>query len=184
MRAYLILLICLGLLVTGGLLARYLGRLWANARFASRRRRGRKGELRAPAVLGAAGYRVIEEQPELTSPLEVDGQSKDVTVRADYLVERGGSRYVAEVKTGVKATDPFYSDTRRQLLEYRVLYDVEGVVLVDMEAERVRLVTWPALEGRLPSRTGHSKALLRTLGLGIAIGLAVGIALGLWLTRT
>jgi hypothetical protein len=109
----------------------------------------------------------------------VDGRTQEVIVRADFLVERGGSRYVAEVKTGSKATSPSYSDTRRQLLEYRVLYDVEGVVLVDMEAERVHLVKWPALEGRHPSRPGRARAVL----LAIGIGLALGLALGLWIAR-
>lgn len=178
MRTTLLLVAGLGLLLAGALLARALGRFWENARFASRRRRGRRGELNAPAVLEAAGYRVLEEQPELTSPLEVDGRPREVTVRADFLVERGGSRYVAEVKTGAKVTDPYHRDTRRQLLEYRVLYAADGVVLVDMESERVRLVTWPALEGRLPARPGQARASLVALGVGFALGLALGLWLG------
>lgn len=180
MRLTALVIIGLALVAVGALFARWLGRLLAAARLAARRRQGRRGEQAAPAVLARAGYRILEEQPELSSPLEVDGRAEAFTVRADFLVERAGARYVAEVKTGAKATDPTYNNTRRQLLEYRVLYDVRGVVLVDMEAEAVRVVKWPALEGRAPSRPGQARALLITLGIGFALGLV----LGMWLARS
>ncbi len=93
------------------------------------------------------GYEVVEEQPAIQVPVLVDGQARSYGIRADFFVERveDGSRFVAEVKTGRRAPDPLYGATRRQLLEYLVAYDVEGVLLVDMEAGEVFEVSWPDL---------------------------------------
>lgn len=171
----------------GALAAAALGALawagWARAvarwRWATVRRRGRKGEIAAPAVLRAAGYRVIEEQVEREIALAVDGVDRPVRVRVDLLVERrrDGARFAAEVKTGQKAPNPAQSATRRQLLEYRLAYDVEGVLLVDMEAGSVHVVDWPGLD--LPGagargRAPHRRA-LRGFGAGVLAGLLLGL---------
>ena len=66
--------------------------------------------------------------------------------RADYLATRDGSRYVVEVKTGAQAPRIETSATRRQILEYRIAFDVDGVVLVDAEAGSVHEMTFPALD--------------------------------------
>ena len=61
--------------------------------------------------------------------------------RADLLVEARsrsgflrGQRFVAEVKTGERAIDPTHPATRRQLMEYLHVFEVDGVLLVDREA--------------------------------------------------
>ena len=41
------------------------------------------------------------------------------------------------MKTGPRATRITTAATRRQLLEYRVAYDVNGVLLVDMDKEQI-----------------------------------------------
>ena len=61
----------------------------------------------------------------------VDGEPVDVRVRADLLVARDGLRYVAEVKTGGQAPDPTYPPTRRQLLEYMLVFEPDGLLLVN-----------------------------------------------------
>jgi hypothetical protein len=60
------------------------------------------------------------------------------------MVLRGGRRFVAEIKTGDQAPDPSFPATRRQLLEYQLVFEVEGLLLVDMAAGRVRTVSFPA----------------------------------------
>ena len=79
-------------------------------------------------------------------PLQ-DAQSdqNDTGCRADLLVERDGRLYVADVKSGALATDPTLPATRRQLLEYLLAYEVDGALLVDMEARQIREVVFPAL---------------------------------------
>ena len=69
--------------------------------------------------------------------LWVDGEPVDVRSRADGVVERDGLRFVAEVKTGQMAPNPRNPATRRQLLEYLHVFDVDGVLLVDMVQERI-----------------------------------------------
>jgi len=172
-KEYLVLLL-FGALVAGALLAGWLGRFWRRLRFTRRRSRGRQGELEAPAVLRAAGYTVLDDQANLEGCLEVDGRKHTYDVRADFLVARGQQRYVAEVKTGEKAPDPVHSATRRQLLEYRVLYDVDGVLLVDMEREEIRRVEWPALGQARPADRGRLRAIMTGLGAGLLFGLALG----------
>jgi len=112
-------------------------------RFALARERGALGEVRAEALLRRLGYTIVGRQVGVTYGLGVDGQRVAVDLRADYVVAEGGRRYVAEVKTGVFAPRIETAATRRQLLEYRIAFDVDGVLLVDADAERVRLVEFP-----------------------------------------
>jgi len=48
------------------------------------------------------------------------------------------------VKTGNSAPDPLTSSTRRQLLEYLIACKVDGVLVVDVEARRIRSLVFPA----------------------------------------
>jgi len=112
----------------------------------ARQRRAQRGEADAERLLLRNGYTVDQIQPESPWQVSVDGELIEVTVRADFLVSQDGCRFVAEVKTGDRAPDPTYPPTRRQLLEYRLAYDVDGVLLVDVEEERIMEVEFPALE--------------------------------------
>ena len=53
---------------------------------------------------------------------------------------------MAEVKTGDKVTSPKYTNTRRQLLEYYMVYQPNGLLLVDMEKQKVRKVEYSILK--------------------------------------
>ncbi len=110
--------------------------------------RAMDGERRAAAWLEARGFRVLGAQVAGAYPLAVDDVEMEIGVRADYLVEKDGARYVVEVKTGGVATRLETPATRRQLLEYLVAFDVAGVLLFDAEAERVRAVTFPEVGAR------------------------------------
>jgi len=110
------------------------------------RRRGRaavRGEAAAVELLARAGFSVRERQVALVFPIVCDGRELAIALRADQLVERGGRRYVAEVKTGDAAPSLATAATRRQLLEYLVAYRVDGVLLVDAERSSVHEVEFP-----------------------------------------
>jgi hypothetical protein len=110
------------------------------------RRRGRaavRGEVAAEELLARAGFKVRERQVALVFPIVCDGQPLPIALRADLLVERGGRRYVAEVKTGEAAPSLATAATRRQLLEYLIAYRVDGVLLVDAERGSVHEVEFP-----------------------------------------
>jgi len=127
--------------------ALWLARGRAGRASVRRQRRARRGEERARRVLRRAGFRVDEFQPRESWWMIVDGRDVEVHVRADYLVSRFRRTYVAEVKTGDRAPDPTYPPTRRQLLEYSLAFDVDGVLLVDVEEKEIFEVGFPEVEG-------------------------------------
>jgi hypothetical protein len=130
--------LALTVLVLVRALARWRSRLAARRRS----RRAFAGELEAEALLAERGFAVLDRQSGLSWAIECDGIPHPVELRADLLVERDGRRYVAEVKTGASAPLLTNAATRRQLLEYCVAYQVESVLLVDVEAGAVREVTF------------------------------------------
>ncbi len=144
--------------------ARLAGRLRGR-----RRRRaaahGRRMETRAPAALARRGFRVIERHPALCVEYRVDGAPRELNLEADLLVARRGRRYVVEVKTG-GATQIERRDTRRQLLEYAVHYDADGVLLYDADADELHTVEFP-----LPGPRTRWPLALGALLVGLAIGL-------------
>lgn len=118
-------------------------------RFQRRRRihaqlaRAGDGERAAVRYLQDAGFTILGTQVAGAYTLEVDGEAVTVAVRADVLVERDGRRWVVEVKSGRFAPRVDHAATRRQLLEYRLAFDVDGVLLFDAEAMALRAVTFP-----------------------------------------
>ena len=135
-------------------------RLWWVRRRPGRRlraaaERGAAGEARAEQLLIEHGFGILARQATREWRFHVDDQEVPVTVRADFLVTRGGLRYVAEVKTGSAAPRPEYAPTRRQLLEYRHAFAVDGVLLVNGERDRIQQIVFPdprdrsSVDGRL-----------------------------------
>lgn len=129
------------------LLVQTLRLWWAKSAAAFRvgrhRRLGADGERRARALLKKEGYRVCEVQKGGTYVLMIDGKETAIHLRSDYLVEKCGRRFVAEVKSGALSVKVTSRATRRQLLEYLLAFDVDGVLLVDMHACQIREVTFP-----------------------------------------
>jgi hypothetical protein len=108
-----------------------------------RQRRADEGEASAGGLLASHGWTIEGRQVSARYSLRVDGEAASILVRADYVVRRRGRRYVAEVKTGRIAPRLETASTRRQLLEYRLAFDVDGVLLVDADRERIAEVEFP-----------------------------------------
>jgi len=121
-----------------------LSRWWRAHLLGGRRRRGARAESRAFALLERHGYRIVRAQETAVGFVVVDGDELTFDLRADAIVEKDGERLVAEVKSGGDA-DVTARSTRRQLLEYAYTYGLDGVLLVDMEAERIVRVEFPRL---------------------------------------
>ena len=77
----------------------------------------------------------------------VDGQERAYTVRCDAIVSKAGRRYVAEMKGGAEAARIENRATRRQLLEYAIVFGVDGVLLVDAAGGRIHEVAFPLRAG-------------------------------------
>jgi hypothetical protein len=150
-------------------------RLWwqkSQPRRALRQRaqRGADGETAAEPLLRELGYDIEARQSTGGWTVFVDGEERPITVRADYLVARGKRRLVADVKTGELAPRIESAATRRQLLEYRLAFDVDGVLLVDVEAGEAKEV-----EFTLPEQPFPWDLRLIWLALGLALGLACAL---------
>lgn len=111
----------------------------------ARNRRARRGEEQAELLLARAGFEILDRQVERCWHIEVDGKPWQACVRADLLVRRRGLTYVAEVKTGSQAPDPLLPATRRQLLEYLLIFEPDGLLLVDVESGDLVEVAFPAV---------------------------------------
>jgi hypothetical protein len=146
--------------LVGAGLALVLRRRFAALGLRRRFARGRRGEVDAEDFLVERGFRILQRQPTRRVPIWIDGRRQDYEVRADLLGARGLRTYVAEVTTGSKASVPATRSTRRQLLEYRQIYDADGLLLVDMTARRIRHVRFDA----------------RARGRGLALWLAAAVA--------
>ncbi len=132
----LVLLLVVAGVVLGLVLARFLRGVSSRAR----NRVAGEGEREAEAILARNGFRIVERQARAPWSMVVDGVEVPFEVRIDLLVSRRGKRYVAEVKTGERAPDPCHPPTRRQLLEYAMVFDAAEVLLVDVPAGEVRAI--------------------------------------------
>jgi threonine aldolase len=126
---------------------------WSRRRtLRARLARASAGEARAAGLLSDAGYAILGAQVAVEHAVWLDDRPVTAQLRADYLVAKAGARYVVEVKTGRVAPRIDTTATRRQLLEYRVAFDVDGVLLVDAEVGRIHVVTFPRLAPPRASR--------------------------------
>jgi hypothetical protein len=133
------------LLLAGVLLGAAAVRWRARRRIGRHRRQGREGEVRALRLLRRAGYRVLDTEVAAEGRVRVDGRPVEYRVRADAIVRRGFRRYVAEFKGGPESAAVTNRATRRQLLEYALLFDVSGVLLVDAPGRRIQRIEFPGL---------------------------------------
>lgn len=86
----------------------------------------------AEALLKKKGFRIIDKQKRADIVTYVDGKPNLGYVQADFIVEKNGKKYVAEVKAGEMVSDPNETSTRRQMLEYKFAYKPFGLLLVNM----------------------------------------------------
>ncbi len=152
-----VVLIAIALITT--LAGLVLGSAWSRWRHRRSDRRvrvrraakARKGEDRAPRLLRAAGYRILKVQERRRWTFEVDGEPVETLLIADFIVERHGQIFVADAKTGGAASIRS-AETRRQLLEYQLVFEVPAVLLVDMHRGGIEMVVFPA------ARSGEARS--------------------------
>ena len=131
------------LLIICAVLILYLGwrirKAWRSFLFYLIKRRGKKGEYLAFRLLEKAGYEIIKEQNNIKGTLLIDDKVSEYTVKPDFLIKKNGNFYLAEVKTG-DASSIKNINTRRQLLEYSFLMNLNTVILVDIKKNKIREV--------------------------------------------
>jgi hypothetical protein len=119
----------------------YLQHRWNRFLGGIRRSRGLRSERFAERLLKRAGYRIVETQAPAQAHVLVDGTRKTTWLRADFIVARKGQQFLVEVKSGAKRS-PTRDSTRRQLLEYAMVYDVDGILLIDAESHTIQEIAF------------------------------------------
>lgn len=133
---------------------------------------GRAMEALAPQMLKRRGYEIIDEQVGCRYEFLVDDEVHEATLRADMIATRSGKRYVVEIKTG-HSGKVTHRGTRRQLLEYALYYDVDGVLLLDADRDAISEVRFPA-----DSPRDSPLKFFAGVCVGAAVVAAVWIAVG------
>ena len=125
------------------LLILYLGwkirSIWKNFLFYLIKRKGRKGEGIAVILLNKEGYQIIDEQITFPGFLFENNKKVQYLVKPDFIVEKNGEKFIAEVKTGTSALIQ-NRNTRRQILEYSHLNQNKTVLLVDIENRKIKKI--------------------------------------------
>jgi len=176
---YAVLAVCIAIsVIVGGLIWRWFDRVWLRLELKRRFHRALDAEAEAPSLLRELGYEVLGAQVSGSYVVELDAQPIYVPLRADYLVARAGCTFVAEVKSGKVAPKLTSASTRRQLLEYLVAFQVDGVLLVDAETRRVHQVVFPRATGATV-RAGNGQ---RLVFLAASLIGALVLCCALWFT--
>ena len=108
---------------------------------------GRIAENAAVKFLRSHGYKILASQLREEVVVYVDGEAEKSVVRADYLVRRGWKLYVVEVKSGQQGNAKLPA-IRRQLLEYYMVYQPDGILLLDMEHKNLQEIRFAYADGR------------------------------------
>jgi hypothetical protein len=122
----------LGGAVLGFIIFYLANRLFISFKMSNRVLTAQFSEKEAEDLLKKKGYKIIAKQKRADVVTYIDGKPNLGFVQADFIVEKNGKRYVAEVKAGELVSDPTEPSTRRQLLEYKFAYKPYGLLLVDM----------------------------------------------------
>lgn len=151
MEKYILILICISL----GIIS---FRLWYKS-FSKKKqqkkrfKRGFKLEQKAAKFLISKGFTILGDQVEYQHTYFVNDEETVSTINIDYLVEKGNEIFVVEVKSGKSAISIKNRSTRRQLLEYAVAIECDGVYLLDMENKELQLI-----EFQFPTTTDTPKS--------------------------
>ena len=114
---------------------------WKNLLFKLSRKRGQKGEKTSIGLLERNGYKILDKQIKLTGHFFIDYALEEFDLRPDLLVEKDGTKYVAEIKTGEVAS-PNNRSTRRQLHEYAYYGGHDTVLLVDPIKKTIKRISF------------------------------------------
>ena len=121
--------------------------IWVSNRGKRRNRIRQKaayaGEAKALDLLEASGFSIEASQFRKSTGLWVNGEWVDTEVRVDFVGHRKGRPCVIEVKTGELAPNPRHGPTRRQLLEYSLLFPERDIYLLDMTEGLAHLIEFP-----------------------------------------
>ena len=133
---FLIAVLLIGIAI-GIVLIKTLRSFWQRIVLFLRFRRGDRAEQWALKKMRKDGYTLVGSQSVGVARVRVNGNWITSRIRIDYIFEKNGKRFGLEVKSGKYATDPASAATRRQLLEYFLVYEIDTLMLADFERKEV-----------------------------------------------
>lgn len=122
----------------------------------------RKIDEKAAELLRDEGYFVQARAAVKFIDFDIEGRSHRQRVKADLIVRRGLKKYVVEVNAQ-QGGSVRNADIRRRLLEYQIAFAPNGIITVDMDKERIRMIT-----------ISNRRWLLNLLALAAALALGAG----------
>ncbi|MCK5808949.1 hypothetical protein KAH37_08200 [bacterium] len=172
-----ILMISLALIVAliiGFVIALKIAAFLRSYRARKRTKSGKNAEKNAEKLLKKWGYKIIDTQARRESFIKVDGSRLDYFVTPDIIAEKDGERRVIEVKSGRQAPNPKHGATRRQLIEYSLIFSEFPLYLLDMEQGKLMKIDISNLFRPSPSSKPTNGLSIFTTGL--IFGLALSAA--------
>lgn len=115
----------------------------------------KRAEQKAEKWLKRNGFKIIERQQSKPLVIKAGAKHHRYQIRIDFLVKKSGRTYVVEVKSGSQNRYITNRETRRQLLEYFLAYQPDGIILFDMENKKFSEIKFilPYLRSRLVEDT-------------------------------
>jgi membrane protein implicated in regulation of membrane protease activity len=115
--------------------------------WAGRRRSGRiagqksaKSNPRARAILEEAGYEILKIKPTLTVRMEVDDQPYPFVLKSDFIVSRGGRRYIVQLQQENKQLRLQSKLGRNTLLRDVLAFRADGILVINLRKETLSQV--------------------------------------------
>jgi Holliday junction resolvase len=115
----------------------------------NRRKRFERGlqlETDAAHFLKKKGFSIIGSQVIYYHHYLVNGEQRSNKLILDYLAKKDGKKYIIEVKSGKEAISLNDKNSRRQLIEYDLVIENDGLILLDMENEILQYVKFHSKE--------------------------------------
>jgi len=102
--------------------------------------RSAKSNPRARAILEEAGYEILAIKPTVTVRMEVDDQSYPFVLKSDFVVSRGGRRYIVELQQENKQVRLQSKLGRNSLLRDVLAFRADGILVVNIKKETLSQV--------------------------------------------
>lgn len=131
-------ILILGIII-GGFLFYNISKALQSVKIKRMLAKAKKAEREAIYLLKKNGFNVIGIQVKRNIMTYIDGKPYSGYVKVDFLAQKNRKKYVVEVKTG-QQTRATQSLVRRQLLEYFLVYNPQGILLLDMERKKIQTI--------------------------------------------
>lgn len=100
----------------------------------------RRIDEKAADLLREEGYRVQARAAVKFIDFDIEGKVHRQKVKADLVVRQGLRKYVVEVNAKDSGSVR-NADIRRRILEYKIAFAPHGIITVDMDREKIRIIT-------------------------------------------